>query len=86
MQPEDVDRSLFSCSFMIDLIELLLDIPAQNNEACGQAISKRLEKLEFAACLHGAPEPTLAAIRGAWVLLDLAKRPSITLLARADIA
>lgn len=86
MRPEDVDRSLFSCSFMTYLVKLLIDIPAQVDERCRQVISERLEKLEFAACLHGVPEPTLAAIRGAWVLLDLAKRPSITLPARADIA
>lgn len=83
---EAVDRSLFSCSFMIALLELLHDFPARDDQSRRQAISKRLEQLEFAACLHGAPEPTLAAIRGAWVLLDLAKRPSITLPPSADVA
>lgn len=86
MQLEDVDRSLFSCSFMIDLLELIIVISARDYGGRSQAISKRLEELEFAACLHGAPEPTFAAIRGAWVLLDLAKQPSMPLPDKANIA
>lgn len=77
MQPKVADDPSVSCSFLGALIELLHNFPAGDDLGAQRVFSASLAQLNDTARLHKAPEETLAAIRGAWVLLDLSKRTAI---------
>ena len=68
------------CPFMARLIALLGDMPAGRNSRRAAAVAKRLDCLEQDARHDAASETTLAAIKGARVLLMLAEQPPSTIL------
>ncbi|MDP4027297.1 hypothetical protein Q8W71_32565 [Methylobacterium sp. NEAU 140] len=60
---------------MARLIDLLGEMPVGPDRHRAEAVAERLDLLEYEARWHGAPEGTLAAIRGARVLLGLTDLP-----------
>ena len=68
------------CPFMARLIALLGDMPAGRNSRRAAAVAERLDRLDRDARHDAAPETTLAAIKGARVLLTLAELPPLTIV------
>ena len=64
-----------SCTFMAALIDLLGEMPEPRDRRRVDVFTERLDKLEVEARQRAAPEATMAAIRGARVLLELAELP-----------
>lgn len=64
-------------SIMIELIELLGEMPKDCSQPRGQALTERLDALEAKAQALEAPAETLAAIQGARVLMSLAELPPL---------
>lgn len=62
-------------SLMVELIDLLGDFPPERNRRQAEVLGIRLADLESRARTQGAPPETVAAIKGARVLLDLAELP-----------
>ena len=64
-------------SLMVELIDLLGDVPPERNDRQSQALGSRLADLELRARSQGEAPETVAAIQGARVLLDLAELPPL---------
>lgn len=62
---------------MGELIDLLGDFPSDRGKASPEALTERLASLEAKARTHSAPIETLAAIRGARLLMELAELPAL---------
>ncbi|MCJ2018955.1 hypothetical protein MKK84_16145 [Methylobacterium sp. E-065] len=62
---------------MVELIDLLGDFPPGQNQRQAEMLGTRLADLECRARRQGAPPETVAAIKGARVLLDLAELPPL---------
>ena len=73
--PPDAQDDPVPCPFMVRLIDLLGDMPADRNRRSTRAVGERLDRLDGEARQGEAPETTLAAIKGARVLLALAEMP-----------
>ena len=70
-------KTILPPSLMSELIDLLGDFPPERNRRQSEVLGVRLGDLEHRArCQEAAPE-TLAAIKGARVLLDLAELPPL---------
>ena len=65
------------CIFMAALIDLLGEMPEPQERRRVDVFAQRLDKLEVEARQRAAPEATMAAIRGARVLLELAELPPV---------
>ncbi|MDH2313282.1 hypothetical protein [Methylobacterium brachiatum] len=63
------------CAYRAALTDLLGVFPAGSDWRQTEAVAERLDELEYEARWGGAPETTLAAIRGARVLLAIAGSP-----------
>ena len=65
---------------MVDLIDLLGDFPPDRSRRQSEVLGARLGDLEHRARLQGAAPETMAAIKGARLLLDLAELPPLPAL------
>lgn len=65
------------CSIMAMLIDLLGEMLVGRDRKQTEIVGERLDRLEFEARWHGVPEATLAAIKGARVLLLIGEIPSL---------
>jgi hypothetical protein len=63
------------CAYRAALTDLLGVFPAGGDWHQIEAVAERLDELEYEARWSGAPETTLAAIRGARVLLAISASP-----------
>lgn len=65
------------CPFLTALIELLGTFPTSGEGRHHELVRKQLDRLAHDAQHQGAPEATLASIKGARVLLGLSELPPI---------
>lgn len=64
-----------ACTYLAALTDLLGTFPEQRDWGQAETVRERLDELGYGACWDGVPEATLAAIRGARILLAIAGSP-----------
>lgn len=69
------DAAPAPCPHMEVLIELLGGCPSDRDKRAVENVNVRLDLLEYEARGQGARDETLAAIRGAKILLSMAELP-----------
>lgn len=65
------------CPFMTELIRLLGEFPVNPGKPRAKAFTEQLDDLEARVRKQGAGVETLAAIKGARVLMELAELPPL---------